>query len=113
MKQVTFKTANEVKALALAIDQLKAAKQAENEASKAAKAAKDVIRRVLIESRNVDVDTLSEGETVIVSVGTERGVKIDRKGADRIDVQSLRVALPDVAKQYSKRTVASYFEPLA
>lgn len=113
MKQVTYKTAKEVSALALAIDQLKTAKAMENEASKAIKAAKDVIRRTLIETRNIDVDSLPESETLLVTVGTERGLKIDRKGSDRIDVQSLRVALPEVAKQYTKRTIASYFEPIA
>lgn len=113
MKQVIYKTASEVKALSLAIDQLKEAKRAENEASKAIKAAKDVIRRTLLDTRNIDVDNLPESETVIVTVGTDRGLKIDRKGSDRIDIQSLRVALPDIAKQYSKRTVATYFEPIA
>ena len=113
MKQVKYSTASEVKELTQAIDQLAQAKQAENEAGKLVKAAKDVIRRVLNDTRKIDVDTLPEGETVIVTVGTERGLKIDRKGSDRIDIQSLRTALPDVAKQYTKRTVASYFETLA
>lgn len=113
MKNITYKTAAEVKELALAIDQLKEAKREENEASKRVKAAKEVIQRTLIETRNLNVDTLPEGETVIVTVGTERGLKIDRKGSDRLDVQTLRIALPDIAKQYTKRTVASYFEPLS
>ena len=99
-------------ALVCAIAELRSAKQVRNMADKQDKAAREVIKRELNRLRQVDVDLLPEGETVIVSVGVS-GLKIDRRGSDRIDTAGLRALAPDVAEKFTKRTVASYFEPLA
>lgn len=112
MKQLTYKTAKEVSGLCAAIDLLAQAKKQANEADKQAKAAKEIIRRTLLDTRNVDIETLPESETVLVTIGTDRGLKIDRRGRDLIDVESLRIGLPDVAKQYTKRSVGTYFDPI-
>lgn len=110
MKQVIFTTANQVKELARAIDTLKEQGQIRRDAEKAEKAAKELIRRELQSRRNIDVDSLEEGETVLLTIGTERGLKISRNGSDRIDVDMLRAMQPTIAAQFTKRTVSSRFD---
>ena len=96
-----------------AIAQLQEAKDAINKATKADKAAKETIRRILFAKRQLVIDSLPEKETVIVELtGLVGGLKIDRRGSDRFNLESFRVSHPELDKAFTKRTVASYFEPL-
>ena len=113
MKQVKFQTASEVKELCAAIDGLNEDKRLANELDKRIKARKTIIRQTLIDKRGIDIDTLPEAETVLVIIGTERGLKIDRKGSDRVNIEQLRACNPDIAKQFTKRTVATYFDVIS
>lgn len=83
----------------------------ENDAKKAKDGAKDSIRALLLNERKCNVETLPEKDVVIVELdGT--GLELKRKGSDRIGVQELRGSLPDIAKQFTTRTVSTYFETL-
>ena len=116
MKQVRLEQSKDAGIIAQAIRELMTAKATENEAAKIVKAAKQVIREQLIQLRGIDVDTLPEGETVLVTIPATMiasGLKVDRKGSDRFDLASFRVSNPDMASKYVKRSIASYFEPLA
>ena len=112
MRQVKFPTTKEVHNLVLAIKLLEKARQIENEAGKRVKAAKEIIRAELIRTRDLDIEMLPEHEMVIVTIGNEYGVKVDRRATERINVKGLRVQLPDIAERFTTRIVGSYFDPL-
>lgn len=95
-----------------AVERLDKAKPIVRDGTKLIDACKDVVRRELVSLRSLDVDTLPEKETVIVEFDGNGGIKLDRRGNDQFDLESFRTAHPELVKQFTKRTVATYFEPL-
>ena len=109
----TFKlNETDSKVIRAAVEQLKENKPVMNLADKAIKATKEIIARELKALRDLTIDSLPEKECVIVEFDGDGGIKIDRKGSDRFDLESFRVVHPELVAKFTKRTVATYFEPL-
>lgn len=99
--------------IAKAVKQLAENKPIERSAKKAIDASKVIVAKELESLRGIVLEQLPEGETVIVQFDGNGGLKIDRKGSDRFDLESARVADPEFVKRFTRRGIATYFEPLS
>lgn len=99
-------------ALRVASQSLAVNAETENTAKKARDAAKKIIERELLAQRKIAVDQLSEKEIVLVQVDGVDVLKIERKGANRLDGTALAAAHPEIVTEFTKPSVASYFSSL-
>ncbi len=111
MKKIKLNESSAI-VIAIAINQLNANKKIANTAGKAVDSSKEVIRREIARLRQIDIDAMGEGETLIVDNGNQIGLKIDRRGKDLIDIAGLRAMHPEIAAKFTIRNVATYFEPI-
>lgn len=99
-------------ALRTAVESLAKNSETKNAAEKATKAAKEIIDRELIKLRKVDPSQLAEKEIVMVQIDGVDVLKIERKGANRLDGPGLANAHPEIAAEFTNRGVASYYTSL-
>lgn len=113
MKTVKFTQNDKSAKLIAAVATFHTQKEIHKTAEKALDAAKIVIERELKALRGIELGKLDEGETVFVEIENHKGLKIDRTGQDRVDVESLRAVDPDTAAKFQKHTTSSRFTALA
>lgn len=100
------------RALEAATEAMAAAAIAENTGKKARDSAKKIIERELLSKRQVTLDTLPDKEIVMIQVDGKDVLKIERKSSMRLDQSALSEAQPEIASQFTKPSVASYFSSL-
>lgn len=84
----------------------------ENKHKKAREAAKTIIARELKQHRQIKIEDLPDKEVVVVLVDGEDVLKIERKSSQRLDQAGLAAAHPDIATEFTKPSVATYFSNL-
>lgn len=98
--------------LAVATRAMDASGIEENKHKKAREAAKVIIDRELIRLRGIHHADLADKEVVLVDVDGAPVLKIERKSSQRLDQAGLKAAHPDIADEFMKDSVASYFSSL-
>jgi hypothetical protein len=96
--------------------QLTEAKRLKSEGEKKDKAAKDFVRKWLLEQRQVIVDTLPVGEIIIIQIPAAGGMKdcfkVERKNSgNRLQVTRLQNEKPEIAAEFTGPTPATYIDP--
>lgn len=99
-------------ALLTAVQSLAVNGPIENAAKKARESAKKIIDRELINQRKVDPSTLPDKTLLTIQVDGKDVLKIERKSAQRLDTTALTAAHPDIAQEFTKSSVASYYSAL-
>ncbi len=98
--------------LAVATRAMEAAAIEENKHKKGRDAAKVIIDRELQRLRGIKHGELPDKEVLLVEVDGAPALKIERKSAQRLDQAALVAAHPDIAAEFLKPSVASYFSSL-
>lgn len=83
-----------------------------NSHEKACKTAKETIERELLRLRGVNVSALPEKEVVLVQCDGQDLLKVERKGAQKLDATALAAAHPELVSEFTRLSVASYFSSL-
>lgn len=105
-------TGDDSNTLIHAARQLANAAAEENKQKKLRESAKVAIASLLLKSRDVDVSTLPDKETVLVQCDGVDTVKIDRKSSQRFDAKSFSLVHAVLSLEFTKASVATYFDSL-
>ena len=85
---------------------------AENKHKKEREQLKELIQRDLKKLRSLDLDGLPARELVIVQCDGKDVLKIERKSSERVDLAALSQAHPEVAQEFTRASVATYYSSL-
>lgn len=105
----TGKTAQLMTAAAYALE---AAKKEKNKHQKAEEAAKEVVARLLLQERQVNIDLLENKEVVIVQCDGTDTMKVERKESQRFDGKEFALLHPGLSEEFTRATPATYFDSL-
>lgn len=111
--QLVKLTEGDGRALEEATRAMAAAAIEENKHKKAREAAKVIIARELEKLRGTKLDDLAAAEIVLVQVAGDDVLKVERKASQRLDGAALGAAHPEIAEEFTRPCVASYFTSLA